>query len=183
MWIAIEAPMITTFNMIHQQIIIQSTDHKSSYQTQISRFIDDNNIRITVPPSEDPEVLTQTITSIISTWNELLALLGRSLSVSKCFYYVIQWKWLKGTAKLSPLTTLEVNFDDPIYNRIMNVKEIDPKIGRRYLGVHVAPDGSMTNELSKQIEEANKYALCLEGNHFTMQEALIMNTIVWMPKL
>lgn len=69
MWIIIKAPMITTFNTIHQQMQMQSPDNKTSYQTQISGFIDDDNINITVSPSDDPKTLKQTITSIISTWN------------------------------------------------------------------------------------------------------------------
>ena len=183
MWLTIESPMITTFNKTFSNMSITSPDRKTTFSTQIAGFIDDNNINITIHPQETSTSISTKITTMIETWNELLALSGGALSKTKCFYYALQWSWNNSQATLTSSSTEKVTIQDQIYQRTLEVKEINPPIGKRYLGIRIAPSGSMNEEFIFLSQEAKSYAHCLQGAYLTISEAITMNDTVWNPNM
>ena len=183
MWLAIEAPMISSFNSMYKEMNIKSPNKSITYNTQIAGFIDDNNTNVSIPTHSTSRTLQTKVQTIITTWNEVLALSGGALSATKCFYYILQWKWNAGKATLMPPSTQHVTITYTIYPCKLKVKEIDSSCGKHYLGIRLSPDGSMKEEFSFRHNEAKKYGMCLQGAHLSPYEATIMHTMIWLPKM
>lgn len=83
MWLAIETPIIRTFNQHNDLMLIESPDHKYTFNSQLLCYIDDTNINIAIPNSNQRLDLTALLNYVINEWHELISLSGASLSAHK----------------------------------------------------------------------------------------------------
>ena len=89
---------------------------------------------------------------------KLLHTSGGALELSKCFYYIMKWKWIKGEPFMCSGTDFEgtsihLTKGEDAQKYTINRKEVTTP--HRTLGVYVAPDGSFTKQLDilKQKDE------------------------------
>jgi hypothetical protein len=102
--------------------------------------------------------LLQQAEDATQTWEQLLFASGGALELSKCFTYVLYWDLSDGKHGLIrpneiPQCTAEADYfrgpigltygDNPRKNLLVTE---DPWVGRRTLGVRIAPAGTLSNE-------------------------------------
>ena len=152
MWMAIEIPMIHTFNQLIQNMKLTSPDHKYTYKQCLTGYIDDTNINL-IPT----QLCTHDTTSkAISTWNEILSTSGGALSTTKCFFYDVLWNNHKNTLTMSNSAS-SLTIHDKVYDRQITVNQIPNTTGKRYLGIRLSPSGNMTQEYEHRIQEAQHF--------------------------
>ena len=107
-------------------------------------------------PLEDMLMSAEQVTQ---SWERLLFVSGGALELSKCFVYVIYWDLSSGThclfhpADIPGCTPVGDSYTGPIsltYGSKSAVRypldTVSPWIGRRTLGVRIAPAGTWTDE-------------------------------------
>ncbi len=112
---------------------------------------------------------------------------GGALALSKCFFYLICWKW---DTHGNP--SLRVNLDDTHVTFPMTsgrstvisfIDRVECSEGRRTLGVRLTPDGSFTTELTYRITQASKWASNLTQSPLTREEVYTAYCTMWRPSV
>ncbi len=91
-------------------------------------------------------------------WADLLWILGGALELSKCSFYSIGWSWNQGKQRMTrydPGTKISVQNPQ---GDILPISQKPTSTGIRNLGVHLAPDGNLTDELNHLISKATEIA-------------------------
>jgi hypothetical protein len=94
-------------------------------------------------------------------WERLLYATGGALNLTKCFWYGIEWTFSPaGAPTMLPSTeghqislSSGSDFDNP-----QPIQRISTSIGKRTLGVRLAPDGNDTQEFHHRLTQANQIA-------------------------
>lgn len=87
--------------------------------------------------------LIQNLSSLAQEWERLLFSTSGALNLSKCFWFLLTWKWDNGQAKLHTSSTCPgsvylTSEDNPQESEIQRIAPTD---SFRTLGVHVSPSG------------------------------------------
>jgi hypothetical protein len=85
-----------------------------SVERQSDAFVDDTQNGLNDFGEDAPwdmQTLRSNLHQMSQTWERLLFSSGGALELSKCFYYLMYWKWEKGLPSLTPLSAMST---DPI---------------------------------------------------------------------
>ena len=113
----------------------------------------------------------------LDTWQGTLYTTGGALDwgdKDKCYWYCIHYVWnTKGRWQYaSPNNHYQLTMNDnkggrkPVYG-------CTPAEARRTLGVYLAPDGNMTLQLSKMLEQSTKFGTRLKNSRLSGCDALL----------
>ena len=80
-------------------VTLCTPDRDIVYKSVISGFVDDNNSTVMVEEIGNQEVETivvmEKLRKMAQAWERILYATGGALSLPKCFYSVLDWKWVK----------------------------------------------------------------------------------------
>ena len=128
-------------------------------------FVDDTSIFLLLPPHQDmvrysPQDLADKIAIIAQDFERKLYSTGGNLSLSKCFWYLIDWVWDDdGTAKMRKINqgNAVVSLTQGKFSKkhIITREEIDTAI--RTIGVRVNPMGNHQIEYEHRLQYTTKW--------------------------
>jgi hypothetical protein len=147
-----------------------------------------NNESDTVSSAESAkhEVLINNLCLLAQKWEKLLFSMGRALNLSKCFWFLLAWKWEQGKAKLHSATTapgkLEMTSEGDL-DTTTTIKHIQVTDSYRTSGVFISPSGSNAGAITILNDIAQTYCLLLAGSTLTHQESLTGYLQYFLPKI
>ena len=137
--------------------------------------------RLFTPPS----TLVSTMQRVAQTWERLLFASGGALALQKCFYYLVHWKWTPhGFPFLSSVTDIPTTLLQMTSGRSTStttIPRVESSIGKRTLGVRLAPDGSFTQEFAHRQEQAITWVRNITNAPLTRDEVYTAYCSMWRP--
>jgi len=166
------------------QIHLQSVNRGSKISYVGEAFVDDAGLG-TNEGSGDHNQLTTNLQTLAQRWEKLLFSTGGALNLSKCFWFLLSWHWVKGKPVLHTLTTapgdlVMTSEGDPAQ---VIIPRIEPASSFRTLGVHISPSGTNTGALRILRGIVLDYCTMVKGSTFSRSEALTSYIQYLLPKL
>jgi ribonuclease HI len=140
-------------------------------------------------------VLLKQAEDATQSWERLLFASGGALELSKCFAYVIYWDLSDGRHRLiRPDEIPNCNAEGDHYrgpisltygndNTRNHLVTEDPWVGRRTLGVRIAPAGNWTDEFVYRKAQSRELAIQIAGSSMARATARIGYLMMVCPKL
>ena len=147
-------------------------------------FVDDAGLG-TNADHNSPQVLASHLQTLAQRWEKLLYSTGGALNLSKCFWFLLSWRWVHGkpvlqTSSTAPATLQMTSEGDPTP---VIIPRIEPTSTFRTLGVHISPSGSNKGALKVLQGIVFEYCNIVKGSNLTRQEALMSYIQYLLPKL
>ena len=123
-------------------------------------YIDDNTIMCNLPNNTFTQVLLQTATSVLQSWQRLLRHTGGDLSLPKCLFTLITWVPTKnGELRMATVDETPGNINiqtSPTTTK--TIRRVEPDHAERILGVRMAATVQMKTEHIYRLEQARVLA-------------------------
>jgi hypothetical protein len=154
----------------------------------IEGFVDDNSIFTNLEfGCEDLNKLIKKATKDAQLWEGLLSATGGELQLSKCFYYVLSWKWDK-FGNPSPQNKIEQNIL-PLTLQMTTTQmseELTQKEcheSHKTLGTHKCIIGHEITQYEVLLDKSNKFAERAVKAQFTPEQATIAYNNCYIPSM
>ena len=141
-----------------------------------------------------PALLTQ-VEKETQSWERLLFASGGALELSKCFTYILYWDLSDGKHRLLPCheipgcIKMDGDFSGPInlkygdFQELRPITTVSPWIGRRTLGIRIAPAGNWSDEFTFRRAQSRDLALRIAGSTLNREAARVGYFSMVCPKL
>jgi hypothetical protein len=156
----------------------------------IDGFVDDTSQFANLPfGTRDLPALTQSLQSDAQIWEQLLSSSGGKLELSKCFYYVMSWKFTKEGDPV-PLTKQELDSQvahiqiterDAKAPAKIKMKEVDE--AHKTLGVWKTITGDESEHYKVLKEKSDKFALLASSSGLTRRQARVAYSMIYCPSM
>ena len=105
-------------------------------------------------------------------WEKLLPTTGGKLELSKCFYYILQWKLDEGKPTDTTKEELEtmgvtIQVQEAGEAAATKIKHLDCATAHRTLGLHKTPMGNQDEQLKKLQENSARIACAIATSSIT----------------
>jgi hypothetical protein len=132
-------------------------------------------------------VLHQSLAHMSQTWEKLLFCSGGSLELSKCFFYLVYWKWVNGLPQMTPKSematlphlTLTSGYSDlrvPIRHRDVTESHVT-------LGARLNPLCDDIEQVIYLRSQANRIANLIITSNLSSWETFIAYRYCWIPSV
>jgi hypothetical protein len=191
-WLLISTVMLSVLAKITKRgMVFQTPDGTVFLERYSDAFVDDTQNGVNdafLQGSWTLKELSINLQNMSQSWEKLLFCTGGSLELSKCFYYLLYWRWVDGLPVLStkeeivaqiPLIHLTSGYDTaprPISLR-------DPTEAHKTLGVFLAPSGKDTAQAAYLEHHSNKMAALISSSNLSRIEALLAYKTSWFPSV
>ena len=148
-WFAMSLIMIKTYKEKFRSTSIPNPTNDISLQKVIDAFVDDADLWDILPSQTTTKELLQRLETRAQYWEKLLHSAGGKLNFTKCFWYVIQWKWDdNGTPSMMNNDELpaSLTLTNGNHNQPSSMKRKSPFEALKTLGVMTSPSGSNTEQ-------------------------------------
>lgn len=140
---------------------------------------------------DDPHAEDQTATTVINQlqqvtqrWDALLAGTGGQLELSKCFYYIVQWRFdTQGTPHMVTSTDAYIAVQDPSTGERIPIKQQPTTQPHRTLGVYLAPSGTMALAQERLRAKANAFAIRTRSAQLSPADADVVCRLIYRPSM
>ena len=154
-------------------------------------FVDDTALFLILTLSEDNEEITPSyiatkLQEIAQDFERKLYSTGGSLSLPKCFWYLIHWKWDKeGNAKMATIaeSPVEINLTKGNFTNTHVIHREEVTKSRRTIRVRINPTGDQTNEYNFRLKYTIEWIKMISSTRLSKQEALNAYRIVYIPSI
>jgi hypothetical protein len=154
----------------------------------IEGFVDDNSIFTNLEfGCEDLQKLLDKATQDAQLWEGLLNATGGELQLSKCFYYILSWKWDKNGTP-SPqnkieqqITPLTLKMTTNKTSEDLNQKECHES--HKTLGTHKCILGKESTQYQVLLEKSNTFAERVGKAQFTHEQAGMAYSSCYIPSM
>jgi hypothetical protein len=176
-WLLTSIILFNIMAKIAHGITFQDPAQKEQFKQTMEAFVDDTDVAVndserTYTTGE----LTQTLQTEAQHWEKLLSTSGGKLELTKCFFYLMYWKFsddgiptlTKKSQIPHKLMLYQGNETEPTEIDQKNCSE-----AHKTLGVMKAPDRSQTGEIQKLRSKCNAHATAILSNSVTHTEAAL----------
>ena len=99
-WLTVSIVLLASLTkLVKRGMRFTTPDHTLTVERHSDAFVDDAQNGLNDAHMETPwtlDELTRKLEAMSQTWEKLLFCSGGALELSKCFYYIIYWKWVDG---------------------------------------------------------------------------------------
>ena len=131
-----------------------------SFLQHIVGYIDDNTIMCNLPNETPTDILLQTATTVLQSWQRLLRHTGGDLSLPKCLFTLVTWvQNKKGDLRMA--TIAETPGDILIQNTptiTVTIRRVEPSHAGRILGVRMSVTAQMKTEYTYRLSHSQDLA-------------------------
>ena len=135
-------------------------------------YVGDTDLWLTgISPSTRSTKLTSSMQRIAQVWDCLLFASRGALALQKCFYYLVQWQRtphgfpVMSRTTNGPPTVLQMTSGRSTPPTL--IPRVETSTGRHTLGVHLALDGSFTQELAHHQDQALTWVCHIRASPLT----------------
>lgn len=155
----------------------------------IDGFVDDTSLFANLPFAEtDLKKLTDTLKMDTQIWDQLLSASGGKLEFSKCFYYILSWKFTS-EGDPEPMTTAEIQAQTgPLTvpgdnNEPIEIKMLDVNDSHKTLGAHKTMIGDETKQLEELQTKSTRAATIAASSGLTRRQARTAYSRIYIPSM
>jgi len=146
-WAAVSTPLFEIMQAEGFVAQIICTMSKLSMELAGLAFVDDTDL-IVNDPSNEVDQVSEKMQQSLSTWHGLLRATGGELVPNKCFWYLINFKWVNKQWVYKQKTELwgQLSVRQQQAGKII-IPRLEADEARRTLGVRIAPDSNNLAEV------------------------------------
>lgn len=166
---------ILSSNLFH---ILRDDGYRNAFTSSIRQimielagfaYMDDTDL---VQTDEQVDRVTQKMQNLVTKWNELVSVTGGTLAPHKSWWYLVTFKYQKGKwVATEPPEDFQIQIKNTS-NQSVDIQRIPVHTGINMLGVHLAPDGNITDHLNMLRDKATTWAA-------SMQECRANSNEIW----
>ena len=177
LWSAISAVLFSCLRRKCRGATFQSPITKETQKTLGFAFVDDTDLITTSPNSDnDATQMTLSMQQSLHTWQKCLQTTGGALDHSdkrKCYWYCIDYQWNKYGRwnYMSDTSEYQLHMEDE-NSQLREVYQCKLNESRKTLGIHLAPDGSMTSQLQFMKTKAQQFSVKLYHSNLSGYDAI-----------
>ena len=186
LWLAHLVVMMKAFDSVCNGITVQSPDGEIKHKSGCTGYVDDCNV-ITKSTGGNCtiEEVQDMITSDAQWWEKLLYTNGGKLELTKCFWYMVYWKWKAGSASLTKMkekrTAMRLIQSETREQIVINQKDIDDPV--KVLGINVPINGKWEKEFRRWNALSRQYAGVVRRAQLNRQCGNMVYHSLWLPKV
>jgi hypothetical protein len=180
-----------------QRLPLVSSDGSTQIDNGGEAFVDDANLVSSSSVLQHPhevsmvdqkiqcESAVRNLQVYAQQWERALFSTGGAINISKSFWFVFNWKWSGGVAKLAPppsSVTLKLTEGSPD-NDPVSVPQISVQDTYRTLGVRISPSGSTKQTFQDLSAKALDYQAKIIHSKLPREAALLSYNMYLLPKL
>ncbi len=181
-YIALSDVLINAYHDHIQPTNIQDPTKNLKLVKSIKAFIDDVAMSVNTQTNSIQDLAHQAQNQL-RWWNDLIRVTGGELNPSKCCGAIAAWQPDKfGILRPAYLEHNEIcmTLTDTDTQQIPMLQRSE---GTRYLGIYIAPDGTMKTMETQLWKKANLYTIALQRTHLSQREAVIIYRSCFLPAL
>jgi hypothetical protein len=162
-WLTLVVVLMNTLDrLIPEHMSFQSPDSPQQHDRLLDALIDDTSLGFTDDGRMTMENMIAKLNHIAQTWENILLYSGGTLNLSKCSWYIMFWEWKNGRPNLRQnnmedlLLTLMTQGDQ---TKEFTIKRLSTSMAIKILGIHLAPDGNFSKQLTALKSKDNELAI------------------------
>ena len=153
-------PLLDAFTQFYPGFQFIDVTKLIIFLQHIVGYIDDNTIMCNLPNDTPTDVLLQTATTVLQSWQRLLRHTGGDLSLPKCLFTLVTWVHTK-KGDLRMATIAETPGEIIIQNTSTTtetIRRVEPNHAERILGVRMAVTAQMKTEYTYRLSQSQEIA-------------------------
>ena len=159
--------------------------------SSIDGFVDDTSLFTNIPFHQtDMHEAMRHLQVATENWAELLAASGGKLELSKCFYYVLQWKFNEDGDQI-PMTIHEqdllqlqkITITDPESGEEIQINQKECTSDHKTLGVYKNILGNDTYQYTELVKKSNNLALIARSSKMSKHQARVAFQMIYLPTI
>lgn len=194
-WLSISVVLLASLHRLIKRGMRFATPSDHIHVERMSdSFVDDtqnglNDAHLPTPLRLDQ--LIRNLEHMAQSWERLLYSSGGALELSKCFYCIVYWKWIKGlptmlrTDEMAHITPIRLtsgyNLTTGKFGPLTDIKQTDPHDSNKTLGIRQATTGDDTDQCSYLRQESIRIANLALTSNFTKYEAYTAYRFCYIP--
>jgi ribonuclease HI len=191
-WLLISSILMDCLSAMGGGMTMKDVNNDISIQQWIDGFVDDTSLFSNIIQHADNEnivLLCNQLTRDMTIWNELLEASGGKLELSKCFYYVLSWKFDQEGNGI-PMTIAEQRNQQvaPIQIQTDNTKFVtilqkEVHTAHKTLGCFKAIDGNEKEQIKYLSDKSRQFGRKLNNASLTRKQALMAYKTIYIPSM
>jgi hypothetical protein len=182
-WSFLSDALIRAFNDHATDATITRLLSKLIINNKIAGFVDDTATMLI----KNPDVciyLFLYLQKDAQLWERLLYVTGGKLEIQKCKFALFRWAFNDlGVAYLLPNNNQQIQVTSSETNKQMIVQQIDPTTAYKHVGVEIALDGNMTQQIESLQKKCNKLNSALSQVYMSPRDTAQGYTTVFTPSI
>ncbi len=187
-WLAVSILLIGGMAKLCEGISVQSPTGKYKAKRNMDAFVDDSTTWVGSfdNPLCSPRQLGKKLQQSAQTWEQLLSASGGKLQLSKCFFYMMCWKW-DTEGKPTLMTSTQMNYDmkmiDTQSGTIKSIKKKECTDAHRTLGAWPGPFCKETHQPQNLKDKSVGFARIKKTIKITKRLTDISNWMLYLPSM
>ena len=159
MWVAISIILLAIIATVPFNATMTSAISLATVVFSAIMYVDDTDIFFIRNDTDDTDSIRHKAQTMIDKWCSALWISGGCLRPDKCWWYVIQFVWCKnGKWRYARVDETEADLFIPDETKTkQRIERNEVHVGRKTLGVFLAPDGNNNDQLKKMKKETNAW--------------------------
>ena len=189
-WLFISSIIMDCFEDIASGMTMANMDGTEKITQWIDGFVDDTSIFTNQDSTnDDPTTTATTLQQDAVEWNALLAATGGKLELTKCFFYILHWKF-DAEGNPSPMTKEElddqgvsISIHEADYTTATTIKHLDCNTARRTLGLYKSPTANQDAQITNIQEKSKRISDNIAASAITRSQATIAWNSIYIPAI
>ena len=193
LWLLISSILMDCLSELGGGMTINDVNSQKSIMQWIDGFVDDTSLFVNLlKTGNDPndiQALHKHLKEDMIIWMELLEASGGKLELSKCFYYVLSWKFdAEGKAIATTIREqrkvseeIKIQTCDSMFPVTIKQKEVED--AHKTLGCYKTIEGNEKVEVKFLKGKSDKYGVSVKNATFSRKEASMSFNGVYIPSM
>jgi ribonuclease HI len=191
-WLLISSILMDCLSALGGGMTMIDVQSEISIQQWIDGFVDDTSLFTNIIQYSDNDNITHLCTQLthdMTTWNELLEASGGKLELSKCFYYILSWKFDKEGNGV-PMTILEQRNQHAVPIQIkkdnkdfITIQQKEVNTAHKTLGCFKAIDGNEKAQIKYLSDKSRQFGRKLYNTSLTRKQAIMAYKTIYIPSM
>ena len=171
--------------------MVQINKTEKILRSSIDGFVDDTSSFTNIPfQYSNMNEAVRNLQVATQTWSKLLEASGGKLELSKCFYYVLSWKF-SNEGEPIPMTFEEqeqeqypkITITDPDSNNEIYIQQKECQCHHKTLGVYKNILGDDTYQYRELLKKSNNMAQIASGAKMSKHQARVAFHMIYLPTI
>ena len=193
LWLIISSILMDCLSELSGGMTMKDVTNVHQIKQWIDGFVDDtslfSNLINTGFNPNDVHTLHQNLARDMTAWQELLEASGGKLELSKCFYYILSWKF-DHEGKAIPTTIIEqrttsqqILINETSTGNKVKIQQKEAQESHKTLGCFKSITGNSDQQLQYLKARSDKYANAIKNGKLTRKQARMAYKTIYIPSL